>query len=113
MYVGGFSGGAMISVEFALGDVIPLRGFISLCPGSLIDYFDAEKSVAASRRGVKGVIMEGDLDLEPSVQSILKGFHDTGVECKYVINKGLGHVCPVDLTEKLKEAMMFIFRAQF
>ncbi len=113
MYIGGFSGGAMISVEFALGEVLPLKGFISLCPGSVSDNFSVDRTEAAMKRGVNGVILEGELDLEPSVQDLLKVFDETGFEYKYVINKGLGHVCPVDLTEKLKEAMMFISRAQF
>jgi len=113
MYIGGFSGGAMISVDFALGEVIPLKGFISLCPGSMSDYFSKDRTEAAMKRGVKGVILEGELDLEPSVQDLVKVFDESGFEYKYVINKGLGHVSPVDLTERLKEAMNFILRAQF
>lgn len=108
MYVGGFSGGAMISVEFALGDVIPLKGFISLCPGTVSNYYSMEKAEVASKRGVKGVILEGELDLEASVEDMLKVFDDTGVKYKYAINEGVGHVCPKDLTEKLSDAMAFM-----
>lgn len=108
MYVGGFSGGAMISVEFTLGDVIPLKGFIALCPGTLSDYFSVEKAEAAVKRGVRGVILEGELELEPSVKDMLKVFDETGVPYKYVINEGVGHICPNDLTEKLSDAMAFV-----
>ena len=108
MCVGGFSGGAMISIDFTLGEVLPLKGFIALCPGSVSDYFSVEKIETAMKRGIKGVILEGELDLEPSVQDLLKVFDQSGVEYKYVINEALGHVCPADLTDKLYDAMMFI-----
>lgn len=106
--VGGFSGGAMISVDFALGEVIPIKGFISLCPASVSHYFSVEKAAAALKRGVKAVLFEGELDLEPSVQDLIKIFYETGFEYKYVVNEGTGHVCPIDLKEKLEDAMAFI-----
>jgi predicted esterase len=106
--VGGFSGGAMISVDFALGEVIPIKGFISLCPASVSNYYSVEKAEGAAKRNIKGVILEGELDLEPSIKDLIKGFDETGTQYKYVINEGIGHVCPKDLTEKLEEAVTFI-----
>ncbi|MGH4124275.1 MAG: hypothetical protein ACREV6_15220 [Clostridium sp.] len=108
LIVGGFSGGAMASVDFSMDDVIPVKGFVSLCPGDVSNYFSVEKAEAASNRGIRVVILEGELELEPSVQDMLKVFDEKGIKYKYEINKGVGHICPENLTEKLENAIKFI-----
>jgi predicted esterase len=106
--VGGFSGGAMASVDFSMNNVIPLKGFVSIYPRTVSKYFSAEKAEAASNRGIRGVIIEGELELEPSVQDMLKVFDEKGIKYKYEIIKGVGHVYPEDFTEKLENAIKFI-----
>lgn len=85
--IGGFSGGAMASVDFAMGNVLPIRGFISLCPGGIGKYFTREKVMEAAKRGVRGVVFEGEIDLEPSVQSLIKVFDEIGFSYEYVIDR--------------------------
>lgn len=106
--VGGFSGGAMASVDFAMAEVLPLKGFISLCPGKIPASFTKENAERALRKGIRGVVLEGETDLEPSVQDVVKVFDEIGYPYKYILNKGAGHAFPEDFDEKLEKAVRFI-----
>lgn len=102
----GFSGGAMAVYDFVMADVVPARGFVSLCPGG-IDYERAAIE-EATKRGAKGVIMEGEYELEPPIQDLLKELDEVGFSYEYYINKEIGHWYPKDLDEKVNRAIKYL-----
>lgn len=107
--IGGFSGGASISVEITLANIIPIKGFISLCPEDKPKIFSKEKVEEAVKRGIKGIFMEGEQSLQvPDEDEMMKVFDETGFQYKYYINKGVGHWYPEGLDEKLEKALDFI-----
>ena len=107
--IGGFSSGASISVEITMANVIPVKGFISLCPDDKPKIFSKEKVEQSIQRGVKGVFMEGEQSLPvPDEDDMMKVFNETGFQYEYYINKGVGHWYPEDLNEKLETALNFI-----
>ncbi len=110
VYISGFSGGAIASIDIALSNAIPVKGFISLCPSMIPDAYTPENIKAAVQRGVKGFMMEGeeakeDIQIE---EEILKGFNAEGLQCEFVINKNVGHWYPSDLDEKLVMALEYV-----
>ena len=107
--IGGFSGGAIASLEVILADVFPVKGFILLCPGANPESLSGEKVTFAAQRGVRGVLMEGEILAPVPAQEIMMSlFREAGLQHKYIINKGIGHWFPDDLTEKLKQGLDFI-----
>jgi predicted esterase len=106
--IGGFSGGATAAIDFTMSNVIPIKGFISLCsqkPKS----FTKENIKIANQRGIKGVFMEGEDDTPVSeVEEMMEIFKELGVPYQYNINKGIGHWYPEDLDDKLEQALNFI-----
>jgi predicted esterase len=110
--IGGFSGGAITSVDFTLSNIIPIRGFIALCPEIKPEAFTKENVEVAAARGVRGVFMEGELVLPIKCEEeMLDAFKEAGLSCKYYVNKGKGHEAPNDLDDKLKMALEYILKA--
>lgn len=107
--IGGFSGGAITSVHFVMSGILPIKGFIGLCPEEKPPAFTKENVRKAAQSGVRGVFMEGEL-MQPvaSEEEMLKTFSEQGLPCEYYINNGVGHEAPKDLDEKLKRAIEFI-----
>jgi predicted esterase len=111
--IGGFSGGAITAIDFTMSNVIPIRGFIALCPEIKPEAFTRENVQLASERGVRGVIMEGELALPlKSEEEMLDTFKETGLSYEYYINKGVGHEPPDDFDDKLNMALEFILQTK-
>lgn len=107
--VGGFSGGSIAAIEIAMADVIPLKGFISLCPSLKPASFSPENAEAAASRGVRGYLWEGELDGEvPAEQEMMAAFRDACLPYVFEINPGIGHAFPADFPEKLLRAIDFV-----
>lgn len=107
--IGGFSGGAIAAVDISVSNVLPIKGFISLCPEIKPDSFTKENVESAVNRGVKGVFMEGEKVIPmPDEEEMIKIFKEVGLPFQYIINKGIGHRAPDDFSEKLNEALQFI-----
>jgi len=106
--MGGFSGGATTSMNIAFENTIPIKGVIGLCPGDYLDSIELEDTRRLAERKTKIVILEGDQDLDPTVQHLLKLFKEVGLAHEYHINKGIGHSYPKDLDEKTLKAIVFI-----
>ncbi|MFZ5351948.1 MAG: alpha/beta hydrolase [Bacillota bacterium] len=110
VFIGGFSGGAIASMDIALSNAVPVKGFLSLCPSRIPAAYTDENIRAAVQRGVRGVMLEGEdakEDIEVEKQ-ILKGFEAEGLRCKYIINKEVGHWYPKDFDAKQEEALEFL-----
>ncbi len=107
--IGGFSGGAIASVEIALAGEIPACGFVALCPSLKPASCTPALVAAAARRGVRGVFMEGEWEGEVEVeQEMLSLFRAAGLPCEFYVNPGIGHWYPADLTEQVQRALAFI-----
>lgn len=108
--IGGFSGGSMAAADITMFNVIPVRGFISLCPGEKMKTFNKDQTEDAMKREIKGVIIEGEDDIEPSVKDVLDEFNEVGFSHQYHIMKGVGHWYPDDLDKRVNEALDFILQ---
>ena len=107
----GFSGGASASIDIALKDIFPVKGFIALGPDKPED-FSKELCEIARQRGTRGVIMEGEETCNnPGLQEMESVFKEVGFPYKLIINKGIGHWYPDDLAKKLDKAIPFILNA--
>ena len=107
--IGGFSGGAIATVEAAIEGIIPIKGFIALCAEEKPITFCKEVVEKAIERGIKGVLMEGEQALPvPDEEEMKKIFDEVKFPYEYYINKGVGHWYPEDLDEKLEQALNFI-----
>lgn len=106
--IAGFSGGSNASIDTALHNAIPAKGFIALCPGDNLSDYNAEIAAKAKARGLRGVIFEGEYELEPPVQDMLKEFNKANLPYEYIINQGIGHWYPTDLEERVSKAIDFI-----
>ncbi|WP_432663673.1 hypothetical protein R9X47_24215 [Wukongibacter baidiensis] len=107
--IGGFSGGAITSVDFTMSHIFPIKGFIALCPEIKPEAFTKKNVRLAAQRGIKGVFMEGELVLPmESEEEMIKTFDEVGLPYEYYINKGVGHCAPKDFDDKLRKALKFI-----
>lgn len=107
--VGGFSGGAIAALEIIADNTVPATGFISLCPSLKPDSFIKENIETAARRGVKGVIMEGEMEGEVAAeQYMLSLFREVGLPHQFHVNPDIGHAIPRDLQERLVASVEFI-----
>lgn len=108
--IGGFSGGAVATIDIAMSNVIPVKGAIPLCslkPRT----FTKENVKGALQRGVKFVFMDGQEDVPmEEVDEMIVELEGHGISQEYYINEGIGHWYPEDLEEKLDRALSFIMQ---
>jgi len=111
IYMGGYSGGAIMATEVVLANDLPIKGWVALCPEDKPPAFTRANLLEAMKRGVKGVFMEGELKaLLPDEQEMVDMFQEIGFPYELYINEGIGHSFPDDFGEKLDMAISFITR---
>lgn len=109
IYIGGYSGGAIMSTEITLSQTLPVRGWVGLCPEIKPPSFTRENLLQAVQRGVKCVFLEGEEKaLLPDEQEMVNAFDEAGLPYQLYINPGIGHLFPADFGEKLDKAIAFI-----
>lgn len=107
--IGGFSGGSIASIDITMSNMLPVKGFIALCPDEKPECFTKENVQYAVKRGIKGVFMEGEYDIPvPDEEEMINVFKEVGFPYEYYINKGIGHWYPKDLSVKVDRALEFI-----
>jgi predicted esterase len=107
--IGGFSGGAITSIDVTFANIIPVKGFIALCPGRKPEGFTKENVEQATRRGVRGVFMEGDLEtMPPEEQTMIEIAQQADSPYQFYVNSGSGHWIPDGLPEKIDQALAHI-----
>lgn len=107
--IGGYSGGAIASVDAVMCECIPAKGFICLCPGEKTDAFTYENVKKAATKGIRGIFMEGAQDMPiQDEEEMIKTFDEVGLKYEFYINEGTGHEIPSNLNEKLLKALDFI-----
>lgn len=112
--IGGFSSGAVASFEILLNGLIPIKGFITLCPAKPKS-FTAENIQKAKEKGVSGVLltteMEGAdrLSQQKDMDAIMTA---AGLPHQFVITPNIGHWYPADLASKIDAGIEFIRQNQ-
>jgi predicted esterase len=109
--IGGISAGAMMAMEVAIDDVVPIAGFVGVCPvmpGK--DVFNAEKVLGATERGQRAVLIAGgnDTALLPQAKDMVEIFKQAGFPHRFVVVPGLGHEYPGDFSARLDTALTYI-----
>lgn len=109
IYIGGYSGGAIMSTEIALSQALPVRGWVGLCPEIKPPSFTHENLLKAVQLGMKCVFLEGEEKaLLPDEQEMVNAFDNACLPYQLYINPGIGHIFPADFDEKLDRAIEFI-----
>ena len=111
LYIGGFSSGGAVSLDAAVKNTIPVKGFITLCPaGITFTEADSVNLTRAVNRNIKGYIIAGEKDIfalhEQRINAAL--FDAVGLDYKMITIIGMGHTYPKDLDEQLDIAIDFI-----
>lgn len=111
VYIGGFSGGAITAVDISFAAVLPVRGFVALCPEWKPAGFTPENVTAAAARGLRGVILEGEQTYPTSDEAdMLAVLDDRAFPYQLMINPGIGHAVPLDFQQKLGDALDYLTR---
>jgi predicted esterase len=107
--IGGFSGGSIAAIEVTMANTLPVKGFVSLCPSLKPPSFSKENVKRAVQRGVRGVLMEGELEGEvPAEQEMIVVLKEANFPYQFHINPNTGHAFPKDFGQKLLDAIEFI-----
>ena len=97
-----------MSIDVVVNDILPVKGFIALGPDKPQD-FGRENVQNARQRGCRGVILEGEQVIDnPDLQEMVTLFKELGFPYELIINEGIGHWYPDDLTAKVERAITFI-----
>ena len=106
--IGGFSAGGVAALEVTLCDLIPVAGFIVLCPAKPESFHD-ENIIEAKERGVRGTILTTEMDPRLSVQKeMVEVLKTADFPHQFVVTPNIGHWFPEDLDVKIDEAIHHI-----
>ena len=111
VYVGGFSLGGKLSVDLALNQILPVRGFISLNHGGgTTEFFTPENIKIAAGRQVKAVLLSGQNDhrYKKETFKIKKQFEKYKLRHQFIEIKNLGHSVPKNFSVDLDHYLDFI-----
>ena len=111
IYVGGFSLGAKTSIDLALGNSIPVAGFILLnLGGGLTENCTIESIQKAKNRGLKGVVITGELDYtyKGQTNNLIEMMDTVGIQYKFIENKNTGHTTPENFNKQLDKAIDYL-----
>jgi len=104
----GFSMGGMMAIDVTLQQVVPLLGFIVVCPG-MPSQFDTALVAGMVARGQRGVIIGGRVDyFRPYQLDMISVFKATGLEYRFLEFPNLGHELPPKLPQSLDAALSFV-----
>jgi predicted esterase len=106
--VAGFSAGGTAAIEVTMANSIPIKGFITLCSSRKPESFTRQAVEFVKERGVKGVLMHGELEEAPEEREMINMLDETGFPYRLVNNPGIGHSFPDDFSEKLVKAIEFV-----
>jgi predicted esterase len=106
--IGGFSSGGYGSLVATFFEVIPVKGFVILCP-PMPDNITAAEVSAARDRGVRGTIITTELDNRVEAQRAMADlFRDNGLQYQFTVTPNIGHWYPEDLPERIDQAIAHI-----
>ncbi len=101
------SAGGTAAMDFAINQIIPIKGVFGICPG-IPQEFDNERVEKAKLSGLKVMMIAGENDhYRPKQEEMVKVFIDQYISYEYIIIPGMGHDIPNDLSERWVEAVQF------
>jgi predicted esterase len=108
VYIGGFSSGGVAALEIVLEQIIPVSGFIVLCPARP-DSFTVENISKAKKHGVRGTILTTEMDPRLADQKkMVEIIKKEGLSCEFIVTPNIGHWFPEDLDERIDQAIEYI-----
>jgi len=111
--IGGFSSGGVAALEISFCNTIPVKGFISLCPGKP-ESFTEVNILDAKNRGIRGTILTTEMDRRLEFQKeMVELLKSTGFEYQFIVTPNIGHWFPEDIDVKIDEAIKHIQNEQF
>jgi predicted esterase len=103
--VGGFSSGGCAALITSLRALLPVRGFVALCPPVPATITDAEIAAAAAR-GLRGTLLttehDGRLDAQRALAERLAA---QGLAADFIVAPDSGHWYPEDFAAQLDAAI--------
>lgn len=107
--IGGISAGATMAIDIALTDTIPVKGFITVCPGMPKDLKD-EEIQAAAKAGQKGIMVAGEKDFyRPKQEQMINAFNKLGYQYLYTVIPNMGHDYPENFSSWIDTAIQRMF----
>jgi len=106
--IGGFSSGGMASLVMVLDNVIPVTGFISLCPAKP-ENFKKDLVLKARNRAVRGSLLTTQMDNRlPDQRAMADSFREVGFQYQFVVTPNIGHWYPKELIKMIDQAITHI-----
>jgi predicted esterase len=110
VYIGGFSSGGYGSMIALFSGIIPIKGFVILCPELPADPDDARLALLAGRK-IRGTLLTTELDLRMERQKAFVDRLNAGhVVVKLKITPNIGHWYPDNLPQLIDEALKHMRR---
>ncbi len=112
IFIGGFSQGGTLSIDLALTQALPIRGFIALCPRKP-ESVQPELLENIRDIGVRGVILTGEKDASlDSQKEMIRNFMDAHFPYQFEITPGMAHWFPENLPTQLNTALQFLMEEE-
>ncbi|MFH2049217.1 MAG: hypothetical protein ABIJ12_07205 [bacterium] len=106
--IGGVSAGGVMAIDVAISDVIPLAGFLGVCPGDPPD-LNIETATQMKELNLKGYIIAGETDFYRERQNkIMKIFDEAGFPYEFHEIKGLGHGYPDNFESWIDKGLEYL-----
>ncbi len=108
--IGGFSMGARLAAWMALGQVIPVRGFVAV--GPWVPEIESWMPLVQGAKGLglRGTVIVGEQDAEcfAGARALAELLDTEGIACDLQVIPGLGHEYPADFGKRLERALKAI-----
>jgi predicted esterase len=106
--IGGFSSGGYGAMVTAFTDILPVRGFVALCP-AVPESLRDEDILAAKSRGLRGTLLTTELDHRVEAQRALaERMTRLGLTVEFHQTPNIGHWFPDDFAVRLDRAIGLI-----
>jgi len=103
--VGGFSSGGRASLFLSFFEVIPVKGFIVLCP-PVPENITTKEIDVLKNKGVRGTIITTGRDPRVKEQKgLIEKFKKVGFQYQFSFSKKDGHWFPKDLSGRIDQAL--------
>lgn len=107
--IGGMSAGGYTALDVAIHAILPVSGFVAVCPETELEDYDKYSIQKASEKGLKGIIISGEQDYflapQKEVYGLLKRF---GLQVRFEIVSDSGHEYPKNFENYINRSIQFI-----
>ncbi len=107
--IGGFSSGGGAALYLTFKDIIPVKGFVILCPQVPREVNETD-ILKSAKKGIKGTFLTTERDNRLELQKkFVDMFKKAELGHKFIITPDIGHWYPKNLDKKIDEALEHIF----